>query len=235
MSERALRQRLESMELAGVTSLPKTRTSHGQRVSDASADSQRTDSQEYGRLLSGMHEEVSHCDKCSQVASFSSEVVFGGGNEHPQLCFFGVSPEDGHVEAGTLFTGQTEILFTKILDACAFPAEEVYVLNSLTKPNLHEHHDDAHEIKNYEQFLEQQVNELKPGFICCLGASAAQSLLRSTEPIESLRKKWFTYQGVRVMCTYHPSYLLHNSSAKRDVWEDMKRLMGAMKIDLPAS
>jgi len=76
---------------------------------------------------------------------------------------------------------------------------------------------------------------LKPGFICCLGASAAQSLLRSTEPIESLRKKWFTYQGVRVMCTYHPSYLLHNSSAKRDVWEDMKRLMGAMKIDLPAS
>ena len=235
MSERALRQRLESMELAGVTSLPKTRTSHGQRVSDASADSQRTDSQEYGRLLSGMHEEVSHCDKCSQVASFSSEVVFGGGNEHPQLCFFGVSPEDGHVEAGTLFTGQTEILFTKILDACAFPAEEVYVLNSLTKPNLHEHHDDAHEIKNYEQFLEQQVNELKPGFICCLGASAAQSLLRSTESIESLRKKWFTYQGVRVMCTYHPSYLLHNSSAKRDVWEDMKRLMGAMKIDLPAS
>ena len=235
MSERALRQRLESLELAGVTSLPKTRMSQGQRVGDASADLQRTDSEEYGQLLIGMHEEVSRCTKCSRVASFSAQDVFGGGGEHPRLCFFGVSPENAHVEAGTLFTGQTAILFTKILDACAFPSEEVYVLNSLTKPNPKEHRQDTHENKDYEQFFEQHLNVLKPGFICCLGASAAQSLLRSTESIESLRKKWFTYQDVRVMCTYHPSYLLQNPSAKRDVWEDMKRLMSAMKIELPAS
>ena len=56
MSERALRQRLESMELAGVTSLPKARMSQGQRVGDASADSQRTDSEENGRLLIGMYD-----------------------------------------------------------------------------------------------------------------------------------------------------------------------------------
>ncbi len=235
MSERALRQRLESLELAGVTSLPKIPMSQGRHVGDASADSQRTNSEEYGQLLNGMHEEVSCCNKCSQVASFSSQDIFGGGGEHPRLCFFGVSPEDAQVEAGTLFTGQTEMLFRKILEACAFPSEQVYVLNSLTKLNSKEHNRDTHEFKNYEQFFEQHLNVLKPGFICCLGVSAAQSLLRSTESIESLRKKWFTYQGIRVMCTYHPSHLLRNPSAKRDVWEDMKRLMSAMKIELPAS
>ena len=109
------------------------------------------------------------------------------------------------------------------------------MLNSVEKPHPKEDHHDAHEIKNYEQFLEQHMNALKPQFICCLGTSAAQSLLRTAESIESLRKKWFAYQGVRAMCTYHPSYLLRNPSAKRDVWEDMKRLMSAMKIDLPAS
>ena len=235
MSERALRQRLESLELAGVTSLPKTRTSHGKRIGDALVGSQRTDSEEYGRLLSGMHEAVSHSNKCSQLASFSSQDVFGSGGDHSRLCFFGVSPEEADVEAGTLFTGETETLFTKILEACAFPFEEVYVLNSVEKPHPKEDHHDAHEIKNYEHFLEQHMNALKPQFICCLGTSAAQSLLRTAESIESLRKKWFAYQGVRAMCTYHPSYLLRNPSAKRDVWEDMKRLMSAMKIDLPAS
>ena len=235
MSERALRQRLESLELAGVTSLPKSQMSHGQRTSDMLVGSQKTDSEEYKRLLNVIHKEVLACDRCSQLVSFASKDVFGGGGEHPRLCFFGVSPEKTQAEAGTLFTGQTETLFTKILDACAFSAEEVYVLNSLEKPHPKEHHDDAHEIKNYEHFFQQHFHVLKPEFICCLGTSAAQSLLRSTESIETLRKKWFTYQGVRVMCTYHPSYLLDNPSAKRDVWEDMKRLMSAMKIDLPAS
>ena len=148
MSERALRQRLESLELAGVTSLPKTRTSHGQRIGDAFVGSQRTDSEEYKRLLSSMHEAVSHSNKCSQLASFSSQDVFGSGGDHPRLCFFGVSPEEADVEAGTLFTGETETLFTKILEACAFPFEEVYVLNSVEKPHPKEDHHDAHEIKN---------------------------------------------------------------------------------------
>jgi DNA polymerase len=83
-------------------------------------------------------------------------------------------------------------------------------------------------------FLTQELKKMNPEFICCLGASAAHALLETTDSIGSLRKKWFEYQGVRVMCTYHPSYLLRNPSAKRDVWEDMKRLMEAMEIQLPA-
>ena len=90
------------------------------------------------------------------------------------------------------------------------------------------------EVKNCRSFFEQQLEIVRPEFICCLGASAAHALLETTQSIGSLRKKWFEYKESRVICTYHPSYLLRNPSAKRDVWEDMKRLMEAMQIQLPA-
>ena len=74
---------------------------------------------------------------------------------------------------------------------------------------------------------------MQPEFICCLGTTAAQALLETNESIGALRKRWFEYRGSRVICTYHPSYLLRNPAAKRDVWEDMKELMEAMGIALP--
>ena len=66
--------------------------------------------------------------------------------------------------------------------------------------------------------------------ICCLGTTAAQALLQTTEPIGRLRGRWFTYGRARVLCTYHPSYLLHNPAAKKDVWEDMQMLMADMGL-----
>ena len=160
--------------------------------------------------------------------------VFGEGAENPRLCFFGISPDEINDEVGTLFTGQTETLFTKIIDACSFPIDTVYILNSLQRVRSENHSNISNETQNHKSFLTQELKKMNPEFICCLGASAAHALLETTDSIGSLRKKWFEYQGVRVMCTYHPTYLLRNPSAKRDVWEDMKRLMEAMEIQLPA-
>ena len=86
---------------------------------------------------------------------------------------------------------------------------------------------------NCRGFFERQIAAIAPEFICCLGTSAAQSLLRTEETIGKLRGRWFEHGAATVICTYHPSYLLRNPAAKRDVWDDMQRLMTRMGIDMP--
>ncbi len=234
MSERAVRQRLESLELAGVTCLPKSRFVDEGKTSSTLTRPQSHDPEDISRTLNAMYEEVLASTNCSQLASLPTASVFGNGVKNPRVCFFGISPDEINDEAGTLFTGQTETLFTKIIAACSFPTDEVYILNSLQRVPSENHSGDSNDTKNFKSLLMQELKKMNPEFICCLGAGAAHALLETTDSIESLRKKWFEYQGSRVMCTDHPSYLLRNPSAKRDVWEDMKRLMEAMKIQLPA-
>ena len=72
---------------------------------------------------------------------------------------------------------------------------------------------------------------IQPRYICCLGAVAAQNLLGVTETIGRLRGKLHDYQGIQVLCTYHPAYLLRNPAAKRDVWDDIKILLKAMAAE----
>ena len=83
------------------------------------------------------------------------------------------------------------------------------------------------------QYLRQQLEIIRPEFICCLGAVAAQNLLDTTTPIGRLRGKIHSFGGIKVVATYHPAYLLRNPNAKRDTWEDMKFLMKEMGIELP--
>tara|TARA_B100001778_G_C18584692_1_gene629277 strand:+ start:456 stop:1163 length:708 start_codon:yes stop_codon:yes gene_type:complete len=234
MSERAVRQRLQSLELAGVTCLPKSRCVDEGKTSSSLASPQSHDSEVISRTLNAMYEEVLASTDCLQLASLPTANVFGNGAENPRLCFFGISPDEINDEVGTLFTGQTGALFAKIIDACSFSIDTVYILNSLQRVPSENHSHNSDETQNHKSFLAQELKKMNPEYICCLGASAAHALLETTDSIGSLRKKWFEYQGSRVMCTYHPSYLLRNPSAKRDVWEDMKRLMEAMEIQLPA-
>jgi DNA polymerase len=78
---------------------------------------------------------------------------------------------------------------------------------------------------NCRRYLNRQLEVIQPEFICCLGSVAAQNLLETTETIGRLRGKVHQFRGVKVVCTYHPAYLLRNPSAKKQTWEDMKLLM----------
>ncbi|HEX3868820.1 MAG TPA: uracil-DNA glycosylase, partial [Pirellulales bacterium] len=85
---------------------------------------------------------------------------------------------------------------------------------------------------NCRGYLDRQLQIIRPEFICCLGAVAAQNLLATEVSISRMRGQFFDYRGIQVMCTYHPAYLLRNPNAKRDVWDDMKVLMARMGIKL---
>jgi len=111
--------------------------------------------------------------------------------------------------------------------------EDVYILNTLKCRPPGNRTPAPGEVSNCRGYLERQLDLIQPEFLCCLGTVAAQAILQTTQSIGKLRGRFHEYQGVRVLCTYHPSYLLRNPAAKRDVWEDMKVLMREMGIEIP--
>ena len=158
------------------------------------------------------------------------QVVFGVGNPQAELMFVGEAPGADEDEQGEPFVGRAGQLLTKIIEACTLSRDEVYILNVLKCRPPGNRTPAADEVANCRGFFERQFAAISPQFICCLGTTAAQALLQTTDPIGRLRRQWFTYGSAQVICTYHPSYLLRNPAAKKDVWEDMKLLMARMGL-----
>jgi DNA polymerase len=124
-------------------------------------------------------------------------------------------------------------LLNKIITACGFKREEVYVCNicKCRPPNNRQPLPD--EAANCREFLDRQLELVKPRFICALGATAAQNLLGTSLGIGRLRGSFQDYRGIPVMCTFHPAFLLRTPERKRDVWDDMKKLLQRMGRAIP--
>lgn len=249
-SERALKQRLESLAQAGVTDLPKrrgpeARTGTARHVADRPSVETRPqvsgpqddrsrplDSGSRVRALGILREEVASCRLCEPLAGARTHTVFGVGSATARLCFLGEAPGADEDASGEPFVGRAGQLLTKIIEACTMTRDEVYILNVLkcrppeNRPPL------PSETANCRGYFERQLEIIAPEFICCLGTTAAQALLQTDEKIGRLRKRWFTWKSSQVICTYHPSYLLRNPAAKRDVWDDMKLLMAKLGVQL---
>ncbi len=139
-------------------------------------------------------------------------------------------PDPGYEEdqTGRPFIGAAGQLLTKIIQAIKLTREQVYICNIIKCRPPKNRNPLPDEIKACLPFLQRQIAVLKPDFICALGTFAAQTLLKTKEPISRLRGNFHKYSGIRVLPTYHPAYLLRNPDKKRDVWEDMKMLMNEM-------
>ncbi|HTN77391.1 MAG TPA: uracil-DNA glycosylase, partial [Pirellulaceae bacterium] len=177
--------------------------------------------------------EVADCTKCQVLAQQRTQTVFGVGNPQARLCFFGEAPGADEDAAGEPFVGKAGQLLNKIIEACTFKREEVYILNVLKCRPPNNRPPEDQEIANCRSFFERQLAIIRPEFIVCLGASAAKALLQTQAPIGKLRGSFHKYENAKVLATYHPAYLLRNPAAKADVWEDMKLLLKEMGIELP--
>jgi len=181
--------------------------------------------------LAVLQQQVAGCTRCGELAAARTHTVFGAGPSDARLCFFGEAPGADEDASGEPFVGRAGQLLTKIIEACSFTRDQVYILNVLKCRPPGNRTPLPDEVANCREYFERQFEAISPEFICCLGTSAAQALLRTTEPIGKLRRRWFAHGSAQVICTYHPSYLLRNPAAKRDVWEDMKMLMQKMGIE----
>ncbi|NBX30119.1 uracil-DNA glycosylase [bacterium] len=239
---RAIKQRLESLADAGVQSLPK----RGRTATTLSApvvpqaEPPRTaaaapagDVADRVRSLAILRQQVVDCTRCTELAGTRTQTVFGVGRPDARLCFFGEAPGADEDASGEPFVGRAGQLLTKIIEACTLSRDDVYILNVLKCRPPGNRVPLPAEVANCRSFFERQFATIAPEFICCLGTTAAQSLLQTTEPIGGLRGRWFSFGSAQVICTYHPSYLLRNPAAKRHVWDDMKLLMAKMGLPVP--
>lgn len=183
--------------------------------------------------LAAMSTEVAQCRRCAELANCRTQTVFGVGNPHARLCFFGEAPGADEDLQGEPFVGRAGQLLDKIIAACTLRREDVYIMNVLKCRPPGNRNPQPDEIANCRSYFERQFELIQPEFICCLGAIAAQSLLRTTQYVGRLRGRIHDYRGAKVVVTYHPSYLLRNPDMKRATWEDMKLLMNEMGIEIP--
>ncbi len=174
--------------------------------------------------LLSLREVVIHCTQCSELAQTRKSVVFGAGNVRAQLVFVGEAP--GHDEdfQGLPFVGQAGQLLTKIIESIGLTRQNVFICNVLKCRPPGNRNPLPEEIANCEPYLFKQLEIIQPKIICALGTFAAQTLLKTESSISSLRGKFHEFRGCKLICTFHPAYLLRNPEEKRKVWEDMKMI-----------
>lgn len=164
------------------------------------------------------------CTRCP-LSQQRNNIVFGAGHPQARVVLVGEAPGREEDLQGYPFVGEAGKLLEKILLAMNLSREAVYICNVI-KCRPPENRDPLpDEIAACEPFLKQQLASIKPEIIITLGRFAAQTLLKTTVPIGKLRGQWHEYEGIALMPTFHPAYLLRNPSGKRPVWEDMKQVM----------
>lgn len=134
---------------------------------------------------------------------------------------------------GEPFVGEAGQLLTKIIEAMGFAREDVYICNVLKCRPPHNRDPASAEIEACSSFMLRQVMAVAPEAILALGTFAAQAILSTKEPISRLRGRFHDYHGIPLMPTFHPAFLLRNPERKRDVWDDVRQVMGLLGKEAP--
>ena len=163
------------------------------------------------------------CTRC-KLHTGRKTIVFGVGNPKADLVFVGEGPGADEDAQGEPFVGRAGQLLTQIIEAIQLRWEDVYICNIIKCRPPGNRNPEPDEIAACEPLLKAQLAAIQPKLICALGTFAAHTLLRTKEPISRLRGRFFTYEGIPLLPTFHPAYLLRNPHEKRTVWEDMKLL-----------
>ena len=178
--------------------------------------------------LEDIQGDLGDCQRCC-LAEKRTHIVFGIGDPKARLVFVGEGPGNDEDLKGEPFVGRAGQLLTRIIQAMKLTREQVYICNIVKCRPPDNRNPMPDEIETCSPFLDRQLMAIKPAFICALGKFAAQTLLNTTTPISQLRGKFHDYMGIPVLPTYHPAYLLRNPEKKRDVWEDVQKLMRALQ------
>ncbi len=181
--------------------------------------------------LAALAQKVAQCTRCPELARTRTQTVFGTGNPMAEVMFIGEAPGADEDKQGEPFVGRAGQLLNKIIGACGWTREELYICNILRCRPPGNRNPTPVEADHCREYLDGQIETVNPRYIVCWGTIAAQNLLGNTTPIGRLRGQMFQYGKAKVLCTYHPSYLLRNPSAKKHVWDDLKILLREMGID----
>jgi DNA polymerase len=187
-----------------------------------------TVSRNAAEALAAIRTDLGDCTRC-KLHRTRTNIVFGVGSPDARLMFVGEGPGADEDEQGEPFVGRAGQLLTQIIKAMGFERGDVYIANVVKCRPPNNRNPEPDEIEPCEPFLIRQIEAIRPRVIVALGKFAAQTLLRSSVPITRLRGQFHPFGAVDVMPTFHPSYLLRNPAAKREVWEDMKLVRSLLR------
>jgi len=173
--------------------------------------------------LEEVRKELGDCKRC-KLHRARRTIVFGEGNESAKLMFIGEGPGYDEDVQGRPFVGRAGQLLTKIIQSINLPREEVYITNIVKCRPPQNRNPEPDEIQSCHPFLMKQIRVIQPKIICALGTFSAQTLLKTDTKITALRGRFYDLEGIKVIPTYHPAFLLRNPERKREVWEDMKKI-----------
>ena len=182
--------------------------------------------------LRQIQEDLGDCKRC-RLHSGRNKIVFGVGNEKSPLVFVGEGPGADEDAQGIPFVGRAGQLLTQMIEGTAkkegmnLRREDIYICNVVKCRPPDNRTPEPDEMEICGQFLYRQLVTIAPKAICVLGGTAARALTGHKEGVTKLRGKWFKWRDIPVMVTYHPSYLLraYNQEAKREAWEDLKKVL----------
>jgi DNA polymerase len=241
-----LKQRLDSLAATGVEFLPSVSpvafTAEPAPVTHSLFDDvpPATPAGDARQELAVLADEVRGCKKCVELFSTRTQTVFGVGPPDPEIVFVGEAPGADEDKQGEPFVGPAGQLLNRIITNAGMKREEIFICNVLKcrppmnrKPN-------ADECRNCRPYLDRQIELLNPKVILCLGGVAANNLLGNATGITKLRGNVYKYNGVPVVCTYHPSYILRLSrdpaaerKAKLECWDDIKLMLKQVGREVP--
>jgi len=174
--------------------------------------------------LEEIRQEMGRCKRCHLYRG-AKNLVFGEGSPSARLMFIGEAPGAEEDLQGRPFVGAAGQLLNNLLNKLGLEREEVYITN-VVKSRPPENRDPLpEEIEACLPYLKMQITAIRPQVIVTLGRIAAQALLGTKEPVTRIRGQWRRYDHIRVMPTFHPSYLLRFPQERHKTWEDMQRVM----------
>lgn len=220
---------LENLQLLGTHELPWPAAIVPPRVCPPGTDAAELASCHCRpETLEEIRADLGDCCRCA-LSRGRDHIVFGCGNEKARVVFVGEAPGQEEDRQGIPFVGEAGRLLDRMLFAMGLCRDDVYICNVQKCRPPGNRDPQPEEISACEPFLARQLAAIRPRVIVTLGRFAAQVLLKDQEAISRLRGQWHVYEGIPLMPTYHPAYLLRNPASKREVWEDLKLVMSRLR------
>ena len=230
----SLKRQLQRRQRAGIVRLAKGSPANA-KVGDSGSHHLRAGSMKdlfadsvpgvQANTLEELRTAIGDCQRCKLCAG-RTHLVFGVGNPGARLMFVGEGPGRDEDLQGEPFVGRAGQLLTDIITkGIGIKREDVYICNVVKCRPPDNRNPEPDEVAACEPFLKKQIQLVRPEIIVALGKFAVQTLLRSNAPISKLRGNWHTYEGIKLMPTFHPAYLLRNPADKKLVWEDIKKVI----------
>lgn len=178
--------------------------------------------------LADVRRHLGDCTRCA-LHQGRSRILFGSGNEEADLFLIGEWPNSRDDAEGVLFSGPQGDLLARMLQAINLDMEQVYITNIVKCRASEDKPPAVGEIKSCLPFLIEQIESVNPKVICAMGPLAVQTMLRSRQSMVRLRGRWQQFNGIALMPTFHPSYLLKNPEMKKAAWLDLQQIQSRLQ------